>query len=77
MLSNNGMLLKGVLIPKLLNSPLASWFFINLDLLLPHMIYFDDNVIFLLLAFESLGFMPFVVFVHFKQYDNIVLYSRI
>ena len=33
---NNGTLLKGVLIPKLLNNPFAICSLINLDFLLPH-----------------------------------------
>ena len=43
---NNGILLKGVLIPKLLNNPFAFCSFINLDSLLPHTAHSDDKVIY-------------------------------
>ena len=38
---NNGILLEGVLIPKLLSNPFASCFFTNLDFLIPHSAHFD------------------------------------
>ena len=38
---NNGTLLKGVLIPKLLNIPIACCSLINLDFLLSHVAQFD------------------------------------
>ena len=66
-LSNNGILFNDVLIPKLLNILLASCFLINLDFLLPHIAHFDNIFILPLLAFETLGFMFSVFFLHFKQ----------
>ena len=51
---NIGTLLNGVLIPKLLNSPFASWFLINLDFLLPHIAHFDNTIVLLLLVFEAI-----------------------
>ena len=41
---NNGILLNGILRPKLLNILLASCFLINLDFLLPHIAHFDDMI---------------------------------
>ena len=40
-MSNNGTLLKGVLIPKLLNNPFACCSLIKLDFLLTHIVQFD------------------------------------
>ena len=56
-----GILLKGVFIPKLLNIPLAFSSLINFDFLLSHIAHFDKSIILS------------VFFLHFKQYDNIVL----
>ena len=39
---NNGILFSSVLIPKLLNNPFASCYFINLGFLLPHTTHFDN-----------------------------------
>ena len=46
---NNGILLKGVLIPKLLNKSSASCSFKNIDFLTPQMEHFDcvTNLLFL------------------------------
>ena len=41
---SNGILLDGVLKPRLLNSHFASCSSINLDFLLPHTAHFDDNI---------------------------------
>ena len=41
---NNGILLNGVLRPKLLNIPFASCSFINLDFILPHTAHFDNSI---------------------------------
>ena len=54
---NIGTLLNGALIPKLLNSPFASWFLINFDFLLLHIAHFDNTISLPLLVFETLGFM--------------------
>ena len=40
-----GILLKGVLIPRLLNNPFASCFLINFDFLEPHIAHFDNIII--------------------------------
>ena len=40
---NNGILLRGVLIPKLLKNPSASCSFINLNFLMSHTAHFDDK----------------------------------
>ena len=53
---NIGTLLNGVLTPKLLNSPFAFWFLINLDFLLTHIAHFDIIALPLLLL-ETFGFM--------------------
>ena len=59
---NIGTLLNGVLIPKLLNSPFASWFLINFDLLLPHIAHFDNIIALPLLVLETFGSMFSVFF---------------
>ena len=69
---NVGNLLNGVLIPNLLNNPFASWFLINLDYLLPHIAHFDNIITLPLLVLETCGFIFFVCFLHFKQYDSIL-----
>ena len=61
---NIGNLLKGVLIPNLLNNPFASCLLINLDFLLPHIAHFDNIIILPLLVLETCG-------LHFKHYDSI------
>ena len=44
---NNGILLKEVLVPNLLNNPLAFCSLINLYFLLLHTIHFDKSIVFL------------------------------
>ena len=56
---NIGNLLKGVLIPNLLNNPFASWFLINLDFLLPHIAHFDNIIDLPLLVLEISGDLCF------------------
>ena len=41
----SGILRKSGFNPKLLNNPLASWFLINLDILLSHTAHFDRPII--------------------------------
>ena len=55
--SNNGILLNGVLRAKFFNIPLASYFLINLELLLLHIAHFDNIIVLSFLVFETLGFM--------------------
>ena len=65
---NNGILLNGVLIPRLDNNPPASCYFINLEFLLQHTAHFDekfDQPILVFLVFTSIFF---VFLLHFKQY---------
>ena len=50
------MLLSGVLRPRLINNPFASYSFINLDFLLPYTAHFDDNIV-----------LPFFVFNTFQS----------
>ena len=69
---NIGTLLNGSLTPKLLNSPFAYLFLINLDFLLPHTACFDDIIVLSLLVFETPGFMFSIYFLHFKQCDFIL-----
>ena len=66
---NIGTLLHGVLRPKFLNGPFASWFLINLNILVSHIVHFDNTIVLPLLVFETLGFMFSVFFLHLKQYD--------
>ena len=49
---NNGILLKGVLIPRLLNNPFASCFLINLDFLIPHIAHVDNIIVLPLLVYH-------------------------
>ena len=72
MSTNIGNLLNGVLIPNLLNNPFASWFLINLDFLLPHIAHFDNIITLPSLVPEISGFIFFVCFLHFKQYDSVL-----
>ena len=65
---NNGILLNGVLRPKLLNNIFASCSFINLHFLLLHTAHFDDNIVLPVLVFNTLEFTLSVSFLHFKQY---------
>ena len=46
---------------------IGSCFLINLDFLLPHIAHFSNIIILPLLVFETLGFILFVFFLHFKQ----------
>ena len=52
---------------KALNIPLASCFLLNLDFLLPHIAHFDNIIVLPLLVLETLGFILYVFFLHFKQ----------
>ena len=60
------MSLNGILRPKLVSIPLASRFLINLDFLVPDKAHFDTTIVLLFLVFDTLGFMPFVFFLHFS-----------
>ena len=62
MSSDNGILLDGVLRPKLLHNPLASCSLINLDFLLPHIAHFCSSIVLFLLVFEILGFLFYEFF---------------
>ena len=55
----------------------ASCFLTNLDFLVSYIAYFDNRIFLPLLVFEILGFILSVSFLHFKQYDKIVLYLRL
>ena len=62
----------GVLKHKLLNTPLASCFLINLrclnkSFLLQHIAHFDYIFVLPLLVFETLGFILCIFFLYFKQ----------
>ena len=72
---NIGTLVNDVLIPNLLDNPFASWFLINLDILLPHIAYFDGITTLPLLVLKTSGSMFSVSFLHFKQYDFILYLS--
>ena len=65
---NNGILLSGVLILKLVNNLFASCYFINRDFLLPHTEYFDDSINLPFLVFSIFASIFFVFLLHFKQY---------
>ena len=53
-LPNNGRLLNGILISKLLNNSLASCSLRN-DILLPHITDFDSSIVLPLLVSKTLG----------------------
>ena len=65
---NIGTLLNSVLILKLLSSPFASWFLINLDFLLPHIAHFDHIIALPLLLLEIFWSMFSASFLHFKWF---------
>ena len=67
-LSSNGILLSGVLIPKLLNNRFAYCSFINLDFLLPHKAHFGNDIDLSFLVFSTFKFIFSVFFLDFKQY---------
>ena len=68
MISRNiGVLLNGVLIPKLLSNPFASCSLISFDFLLSHVAHFDYIIVLPLLVFKALEFMLSVFFQHFQQ----------
>ena len=64
---NNGTLLKGVLIPKLLDIPIAWCSLINLDFLLPHVAQFHCIINLFYLFLTILGLLVLVYFLHAKQ----------
>ena len=64
---NNGTLLKGVLIPKLLNIPIACCSLINLDFLLPHAAQFDCIISLFCLFLTILGLLFLAYFLHAEQ----------
>ena len=66
-------LLKEVFIPKLLNNPLAFCLLINFDFSLSHTAHSDKSVILPFFVFKTFGILLYVFFLHFKQYDTIVL----
>ena len=61
-LPNRGILINGVLIPKLLNNPFASYSLINIDILISHIVHFDKSIVLPLIVFEILGCMFPVLF---------------
>ena len=64
---NNGIFLKGVLMPRLLNNPFACCYLINFDFLAPHIGHFDNIIVLPLLVFETTGLMFSVFCLHFRQ----------
>ena len=61
---NNGIFLKGIVIPVWLNNQLASCSLIYLYLLLLHTAHFDKTIILPLLVFETFGFLLSASFLH-------------
>ena len=59
---NNGILLSGVLKPKLLNNPFHFCSFTNLDFLLLHTAHFDDNIVLPFLVFNIFNIHSFYLF---------------
>ena len=64
---NIGNLLKGILIPNLLNNPFASCFLIDLYFLLPHIAHFDNIIILLLLTVKRVDLYFLYVFYILKN----------
>ena len=73
MLTCLGILIIDFLISKLLNSPLASFSLINFYILLLHTANFEKSIVLPFFVLATFGFLLSVFFLHFKQYDNIVL----
>ena len=74
---NSGILLNGVLIPKLLNKPFSSCSFTNLDFLIPQSVHFDciSNIQYFVLKIFEYKFSVF--FLHFtwhKMLNNFLLF---
>ena len=61
------MILNGVLIPKLLNKPFASYSFTNLDFLIPQSAHFDCIINLPFFALKIFEFKFSVFFLHFTQ----------
>ena len=77
---NNRTLFNDVSRPKLLNIHFDSYYFINLEFLLPYIAHFDNNTVLQLLVFKTVGFMFSVFFctlnnkmTYFKLLSIIVL----
>ena len=66
---------EGVLIPNLLNNPVAYCSLINLDFLILHTAHFDKTIVFPLLVFKTFRFILSVSFLHFKQYGSNFIYA--
>ena len=64
---NNGILLKGVLIHKLLNKPFASCSFTNLDFLIPQTKHFHSITNLLFFVLTIFGSIFSVSFLHFTK----------
>ena len=64
---NPGILLKGVLVPKLLNNPFASCFFVNIDFLFLHTEHCDNNNNLSFLVFITFELILSVFYLHIKQ----------
>ena len=64
---NNGILFNGVLRPKLLNNPFASYSLINLDFLPPHLAHIDGSIVLLFLVFKTFEFTFSAPFLQFKR----------
>ena len=60
-------------IVKVLNNQLVSFSLISFDFLLSHTSHFDKSNILLFFVFTNVGLLLSVFFLHFQQYDNIVL----
>ena len=73
MVPNNGILLNGVLSPKLLNNLFAFCSFINLDFLLLHAAHFDHNIVLPFLVFTIFESTFSVFLLHFKQYVSMFI----
>ena len=67
---DKGILLKGAFDPKLLNNLLASCYLMNLNILLTFLMKLSSSFF----RLYSFWVFSFCIFLHFKQYDNIVLW---
>ena len=70
---NNGILLKEFQITNWLSNRLASCSLRNLHFLLAHTAHLENSMIVPFLVFLASVFSMFAFFLHYKQYDNILL----
>ena len=61
------------ILPVILSRPCAPCYLKNLDILVLQTKKFDKSIVFPVFVLATLGLFLSVLFLHFKQFDNIVL----